>query len=90
MTIKATIHFLDGQKVEKEFYDIPPNPNSRYICGEALDPVQALLNWLRHHDWIEVGDRQFLPKSQIAKVTWEEFVSEWSGNFPYDPKQTSE
>lgn len=72
MKINATIHFLDGQILEKEFMSLDKNyPDD--ICFIGHEPLRI---WLEHTPWIEMPDNTFLPASRIAKVTWVEVPAE--------------
>lgn len=66
MKILATIHFLDGQAIEKEFASLDQHDYcATYVPG-------GLRIWLDHTKWVEMPGNTFLPSSQIAKVTWKE------------------
>lgn len=63
MKILATIHFIDGQTLEKEFCD-------GHSCEDAWQ--HKLRIFLYNTAWFEMPNNAFLPVSQIAKVVWKE------------------
>lgn len=67
--IRATIHFLDGQVLEKEIAQYDPAMH----VSDSRDSVRI---WLEHTPWIEMPDNTFLPASRIAKVVWVEVPKE--------------
>lgn len=68
MTIKATVHFLDGQILEKEFMLVE---HKQYT--DIINPQEEILRiWLEHASWVKMPDNTFLPASRIQKVTWVE------------------
>jgi hypothetical protein len=64
--IKATLHFLDGKILEKEF-------ESGWKC-EDHGP-RKLQIFLDHTKWIDMGEGEFRPMSQVQKVTWKELAT---------------
>lgn len=74
--IQATIHFLDGRTIEKQFMSVEYNPYTDIVTPER----ELLRVWMDHTKWIETGPNEFTPMSQVLKITWTEIPNSQPGS----------
>lgn len=66
--IHATIHLLDGRTIEKKFLSVE---YKQYT--DIVSPERELLRvWMDHTKWIESDPNEYVPMSQVLKITWKE------------------
>lgn len=74
--IHATIHLLDGRTIEKQFLSVE---YKQYT--DVVSPERELLRvWMDHTKWIESGPNEYVPMSQVLKITWKEIPTSQPGS----------
>lgn len=78
--IIATIFLLDGRTLEREFRaaDLPYKGDAALI-SMGYRAMDVLKIWLDHTKWIPEGN-EFIPMSQVRKVTWMEIAPSQLGS----------
>lgn len=79
-SILATILLLDGRTLEREFKaaDVPYKGTAALI-SMGYYATDVLSIWLGRTKWIPEGN-EFIPMSQVRKVTWTEITPSQLGS----------